>query len=49
LLDEEHAPVMTWKLINAWPKKISSPDMKSDSSEVAIETMEIAHEGVSIE
>jgi phage tail-like protein len=31
LLDEEHAPVMTWKLINAWPKKISSPDMKSDS------------------
>ncbi|MDB4533898.1 phage tail protein [Vicingaceae bacterium] len=49
LLDEEHAPVMTWKLINAWPKKIASPDMKSDSSEVAIESIEIAHEGVTIE
>ena len=36
LLDEAHAPVMTWKLLNAWPKKISSPSMKSDSSEVAI-------------
>ena len=49
LLDEEHSPVMTWKLINAWPKKIASPDMKSDSSEVAIESIEIAHEGVTIE
>ena len=49
LLDEAHAPVMTWKLLNAWPKKISSPSMKSDSSEVAIETIEIAHEGCSIE
>src|SRR3954468_18148286 len=44
LLDEAHAPVMTWKLLNAWPKKISSPTMKSDSSEVAIESIEIAHE-----
>jgi len=49
LLDEEHAPVMTWKLVNAWPKKIASPDMKSDSSEVALESIEIAHEGVTIE
>lgn len=49
LLDEEHSPVMTWKLLNAWPKKIGSPDMKSDSSEVAVETLEIAHEGLTIE
>lgn len=49
LLDEEHAPVMTWKLIMAWPSKISSPDMKSDSSEVALEEIVIVHEGVSIE
>jgi phage tail-like protein len=45
LLDEAAAPVMTWKLINAWPKKVSAPDMKSDASEVAIETIEIVHEG----
>jgi phage tail-like protein len=49
LLDDQHAPVMTWKLNKAWPKKIASPDMKSDSSEVALETIEIAHEGLTIE
>ena len=49
LLDEAHSPVMTWKLLNAWPKKISSPSMKSDSSEVAVESIEIAHEGCTIE
>ena len=49
LLDESHSPVMTWKLLNAWPKKIDSPDLKSDDNSVAIETIEIAHEGLTIE
>jgi phage tail-like protein len=49
LLDEAHSPVMTWKLLNAWPKKISSPSMKSDSSEVAVESIDIVHEGLTIE
>lgn len=49
LLDEAHSPIMTWKLANAWPNKITSPDMKSDSSEVAIESIQIVHEGVTIE
>ena len=48
LLDEKGAPTMTWTLSNAWPTKISSPDMKSDANEVAIETMELAHEGLVI-
>jgi phage tail-like protein len=49
LLDESHSPVMTWKLLNAWPNKIDSPDMKSDTSEVAVESITIAHEGLTIE
>lgn len=49
LLDEEKNPVMKWTLKNAWPKKVSSPDLKADSSDVAIEEIEIAHEGVLIE
>lgn len=48
LLDEKGAPTMTWTLTNAWPTKISSPDMKSDANEVAVETMELAHEGITI-
>lgn len=49
LLDEEHGTIMSWKLINAWPKKVSSPDMKADANEVAIEEIEIVHEGCTIE
>jgi phage tail-like protein len=48
LLDEEGKPTMMWTLINAWPTKISGTDLKSDANEVAIETLEIAHEGLLI-
>lgn len=49
LLDQEGNPVMVWTLANAWPTKISSTDLKSEGNEVAIETIEIAHEGLTIE
>jgi phage tail-like protein len=49
LLNETHQPVITWQLTNAWPKKITSTDLKADASEVAIETMEVAHEGLTIQ
>ena len=49
LLDEEGKPTMVWKLINAFPTKITGTDLKSDGNEVAIETLEIAHEGLTIE
>lgn len=49
LLDEQGNPVMTWTLQNAWPTKIKSTDVKSDGNEVAIETIEIAHEGLTIQ
>lgn len=48
LLDEAHNPVITWKLTNAWPSKIQSTDLKADANEVAIETMEMVHEGLEI-
>ena len=48
LLDEAGAPTMVWTLANAWPTKIQATDMKSDGNEVAIESIEIAHEGVVI-
>lgn len=49
LLDEKHQPVMTWKLAKAWPTKIEGPGLKGDGNEVAVESMEIAHEGLRIE
>jgi phage tail-like protein len=49
LLNENHEPVMNWKIKNAWPVKVQSSDLKADGNEVAIETLEIAHEGLVIE
>ena len=48
LLDESGSPTMTWTLQNAWPTKIIGTDMKSDANEVAVESMELAHEGLTI-
>ncbi|WP_297338273.1 phage tail protein [Algoriphagus sp.] len=48
LLDESGAPTMTWTLNNAWPTKITSTDMKSDANEVAVESIVISHEGLTI-
>ncbi|WP_298511776.1 phage tail protein [uncultured Kordia sp.] len=48
LLDEEHAPVVVWKVLNAWAKKIQSTDLKGESNEVAIETLTLAHERIEI-
>lgn len=49
LLNEEHEPVIVWKVKKAWPSKIQSTDLKADGNEVAIESMEIVHEGLTIQ
>ena len=49
LLNEEHEPVMVWKVKNAWPTKVQSTDLKADGNEVAIETLEVVHEGLTID
>jgi phage tail-like protein len=46
LLNENHEPVIVWKIKNAWPSKVQSTDLKSDDNGVAIETIELAHEGL---
>lgn len=49
LLNESHEPVVVWKVKNAWPIKVQSTDLKADGNEVAIETIELAHEGLVIQ
>jgi phage tail-like protein len=48
LLDEAGKPTMVWTLINAWPTKITGTDLNATGNDVAIETLEIAHEGLTI-
>jgi phage tail-like protein len=39
---------MTWTLINCWPKKISSPTLSAEKSEVAVESIDVVCEGITI-
>lgn len=48
LLNENHEAMVTWRVLNAWPSKVQSTDLKADANEVAIETMELVHEGLEI-
>ncbi len=48
LLNENHEPVISWKVMNAFPIKVQASDLKADGNEVAIETIELAHEGLDI-
>ncbi len=49
LLNENHEPVVVWKINNAFPIKVTSTDLKADGNEVAIESLELAHEGLTIQ
>jgi len=48
LLNEKHNPVAAWTAARCFPVKITAPDLKSDANEVAIESIEIAHEGLKL-
>ncbi len=49
LLDATKTAVASWRVINAWPIKYTAPDFNATSSEVAVESLEIAHEGMTRE
>ena len=46
LLNEEHDPVMVWEVHHAFPVKVEGPAFKSTGNEVAIESIELANEGI---
>lgn len=48
LMDKSGATAMVWTLNNAWPTKITGSDLKSDGNEVAVETLEIAYESLTV-
>lgn len=48
LMDEAGNTTMVWTLNNAWPTKITGTDLASDGNEVAVDTIELVHEGITI-
>ncbi|RLA83722.1 MAG: phage tail protein [Epsilonproteobacteria bacterium] len=46
ILDDKGQAKARWEFSDAWPTKYDASDLKATGSEVAIETLEIAHEGM---
>lgn len=49
LLNENHEPVMVWKASNAFPRRLDGPFLHASRNEVAIETLVLAHEGLTVD
>jgi phage tail-like protein len=49
LMDEERNDVMRWSIENAWINKIEAPTFNASGNEVAMESVEIVHEGLTLE
>ena len=48
LLDEAGNDVLRWNFRQGWPRKYEGPSLNAGTSEVAIETLEITHEGLEL-
>jgi phage tail-like protein len=48
LLNDAGEEVLRFNFTNAWPVKWSGPNLNAETNEIAIETLEITHEGLSI-
>lgn len=48
LLDQQGNAVLSWLAHNAWPCKWSGPYLSAVSTDLALETLEICHEGLDI-
>jgi len=48
LLDESRQEVMRWEFEQGWPCKVTGPKLNAKNNEMAMETLEICHEGLSI-
>ena len=49
LLDDAGRPVLCWRLHGAWPAKWELSELDSSKNEVAIETVELAYDGLELE
>jgi len=46
LIDEEGKPQARWEFSQAWPTKYDAPDLKATGTSVAIESLDLVHEGM---
>lgn len=46
LLDRQGQEKVRWNFFNAWPSKWTGPSFSAEGNDVAIEALELAHEGI---
>lgn len=46
VLDEEGNPTVQWDFVRGWPTKYDPADLNAKANDIAIETLEITHEGL---
>jgi phage tail-like protein len=49
LLNEAREAALRWNFREAWPRKWDGPTFNGKTNEVAIETLEIVHEGIELD
>lgn len=49
LLDEQHNPVVTWKLLRAFPSRLDYGPLQGLGHDVAIESLTLVHEGLFVQ
>jgi phage tail-like protein len=49
LMNEARQPTLRWHAENAWVNKIEGPSFKAAGNEIAMESVELVHEGLTIE
>lgn len=49
MLDENRAEVMRYNFVRGWPCKYTGPGLNAANNEIAMETLEICHEGLEID
>src|SRR5205814_2195351 len=48
LLNEKREPAVRWNFREAWPAKWEGPALAAKGNAIAIETLELAHEGLEL-
>lgn len=46
MMSRDYQPVAKWNFYNAWPSKVTGPNLKADSNEFGIEEITLVHEGM---
>jgi len=45
-LSRDNKPIARWNFVNAWPKRVTGPEMDSAGAEFMIEEVVLVHEGL---